>query len=74
MENILKNTKLLATIAAILVLVGGINWGLVGLLRFDLIGTLLGHIFARLIFFVVGVAAGYLIYLKAMKKVDILIL
>ncbi len=74
MENILTNTKLLATIAAILVLVGGINWGLIGLLRLDLIGSILGHILGRLVFFVVGVAAGYLIYLKVMKKVDILIL
>lgn len=66
--------KLLAQIAAIIVLVGGINWGLVGLFNMDLISSILGHGLGRLIFLIVGIAAGYLIYLKVVKKADLLIL
>jgi uncharacterized membrane protein YuzA (DUF378 family) len=70
----MKNIKLLAMIAAIIVLAGGINWGLVGLLRVDLVSSIVGHALGRLVFIVVGVAAAYLIYLKVTKKVDLLIL
>ena len=34
--------KALNLIALILVIVGGVNWGLVGLFNFDLVATLLG--------------------------------
>jgi uncharacterized membrane protein YuzA (DUF378 family) len=74
MSNVFANVKLLAQISAVIVLVGAINWGLIGLLNLNLIGGILGHILGRLVYIVVGVAAGYLIYLKAVKKVDILIL
>jgi uncharacterized membrane protein YuzA (DUF378 family) len=70
----MQNVKQLAMIAAIIVLVGGINWGLVGLFRLDLVSSIVGHTLGRLVFLVVGVAAGYLIYLKVTKKVDLLIL
>jgi uncharacterized membrane protein YuzA (DUF378 family) len=74
MGNILANIKLLAQIAAVIVLVGAINWGLIGLLNINLVGGILGHFLGRLVYIVVGVAAGYLIYLKVTKKVDLLIL
>lgn len=70
----MKNIKLLAMIAAIIVLAGGINWGLIGLFRLDLVSSIVGHTLGRLVFLIVGVAAGYLIYLKVTKKVDLLIL
>ena len=65
----MKNMTQYAKIAFILVLIGGINWGLVGLFKFNLIGVILGGstglgIIARLVYFAVGVAAGYLIYLE----------
>ena len=44
----------------ILMIVGGINWGLVGLFQFDLVGWLLGgssSIWSRIVFTLVGVAA-----------------
>jgi uncharacterized protein len=66
--------KLLAQIAAVIVLIGGINWGLVGLFNLNLISALIGHGLGRLIFIIVGIAAGYLIYLKVVKKADLLIL
>ena len=47
-------------ICLILLIVGGINWGLVGLFQFDFVGWLLGgslNWLARTVFIVVGVAA-----------------
>jgi uncharacterized membrane protein YuzA (DUF378 family) len=70
----MKNIKLLAMIAAIIVLAGGIDLGLIGLLRLDLVSSIVGHALGRLVFLIVGVAAGYLIYLKVTKKADLLIL
>jgi len=51
------------TIARALVVIGGINWGLVGLARFDLVATLTGNKFggtnaaSRLVYGAVGAAA-----------------
>lgn len=51
-------------IAIVLVIVGGLNWGLVGLFQFDLVEFLLGSIavLQRLVYVVVGLAALYMIY------------
>ena len=70
----MKDIKLLSMIAAIIVLVGGVNCGLIGLLQLDLFTGIVGHALGRLLFLIVGLAAGYLIYLKVTKKVDLLIL
>ncbi len=43
-----------------LMIVGGINWGLIGLFQFDLVGWLLGgstSLWSRIVFTVVGAAA-----------------
>lgn len=51
------------TIARALVVIGGINWGLVGLARFDLVATLTGNRFggtnaaSRIVYGAVGAAA-----------------
>jgi uncharacterized protein len=56
-------------VAYIILLVGGINWGLYGLFKIDLIHAMLGAGFlARIIYIIVGAAAGYLIYLQYFKK------
>ena len=47
-------------IALALVIIGGINWGLIGLFGFDLVGWLFGGqgaIISRIIFTIVGIAA-----------------
>lgn len=50
-------------IAAILLIVGGLNWGLVGLFNFNLVGAIFGVGFiARLVYVLVGVAAVYMIF------------
>lgn len=42
-----------------LIIVGGINWGLVGILNFDLVAFIFGSgsLFARIIYTIIGVAA-----------------
>lgn len=51
-------------IALILVIVGGLNWGLVGLLDFDLVATLFGEMttISRVVYSLVGVSALWMIY------------
>ena len=56
-------------IAMILLIVGGINWGLVGLAQFDLVAAIFGgqdSAIARIVYVLVGLAALYSIY-TAMK-------
>lgn len=48
-------------VTLILVIIGGINWGLVGLFDYDLVSLLFGYGngFTKLLFTVVGIAAVY---------------
>jgi uncharacterized membrane protein YuzA (DUF378 family) len=57
--------KVLNVIALILVIVGGINWGLVGAINYDLVATLLGDmsVAARSVYCAVGVAGLYCLLL-----------
>lgn len=50
--------KTIDVIAAALVVIGALNWGLVGVLGFDLVAFLLGDgtVLSRLIYTVVGIA------------------
>jgi uncharacterized membrane protein YuzA (DUF378 family) len=54
--------KTINIIAAALLVVGGFNWGLVGLFNFDLVASVLGNMTAlsRIIYAVVGFCAVYL--------------
>jgi uncharacterized membrane protein YuzA (DUF378 family) len=51
-------------IALILVIVGGLNWGLVGLVDFNLVASIFGEgsTLSRIIYILVGIAALYMIY------------
>jgi hypothetical protein len=53
--------KSLDVIVAILLVVGGLNWGLVGLFNFDLVATLFGNMSAisRIVYILVGISAIY---------------
>lgn len=53
--------KTIDVLAATLLIVGGLNWGLVGLLNFDLVATLFGpmSILSRLVYSLVGLSAVY---------------
>ena len=53
--------KVLDTIALILVIIGGINWGLIGFFQFNLVGSLFGSfsMLSRIIYALVGIASLY---------------
>ncbi|MFH1455754.1 MAG: DUF378 domain-containing protein [archaeon] len=63
----MKQLNVLDWIAFVLVIVGGLNWGLVGLFGLDLVETILGTIpfLQTIVYVLVGVAALYLIYYLA---------
>lgn len=63
--------KIVDWIAIILVIIGGLNWGLYGLLGMDLVHMLLGSIpiLAQIVYILVGLAALWMIYyVVRMKK------
>jgi uncharacterized protein len=51
--------KVLNLVTLILVIIGGVNWGLVGLVSFDFVAMLFGagSILSRLVYILVGVSA-----------------
>ena len=53
--------KQLDVVAAALLVIGGLNWGLVGAAQFDLVATLFGSMspISRLVYVLVGLAAVY---------------
>ena len=53
--------KKMDVVAAVLLVVGGLNWGLVGLLNFDLVAKLFGEmsVLSRVVYSLVGLAAVY---------------
>ena len=58
--------KALTAIAGALVIVGGLNWGLVAIAEFDLVATIAGEEFgetnalSRIVYALVGISAVYL--------------
>lgn len=57
--------KAINVIALVLLIVGGLNWGLVGLFSFDLVAAIFGAgtTLARIVYVLVGVSALWGIYL-----------
>ncbi|MGD8373693.1 MAG: DUF378 domain-containing protein [Candidatus Woesebacteria bacterium] len=51
-------------IGYVLVVVGGVNWGLVGLFEFNLVDSIFGEgsVMARIVYALVGLAAVYMIF------------
>ena len=51
-------------LALVLVIVGGVNWGLVGFFDFDLVATLFGEMsgLSRVVYALVGLSALYLVF------------
>jgi hypothetical protein len=62
--------EMIELIALILVLVGGLNWGLVGLLNLNLVTLILGSIpiLVTIVYDLVGLSALYIAYTKFVKK------
>jgi len=57
-----KKLNVLDWIALVLVIVGGLNWALVGFFSFDLVAYLLGSLtlLSRIVYILVGLSAIYL--------------
>ncbi|MFA5460337.1 MAG: DUF378 domain-containing protein, partial [Candidatus Paceibacterota bacterium] len=53
--------KSLKNIALILVIIGGLNWGLIGLLGFDLVAAIFGamSLLSKIVYILVGLSAVY---------------
>lgn len=66
----MKKMNIVGWIAFILVIVGALNWALVGIFNFDLVAMLFGYttIITRVIYTIVGVAGLYLIASATMAK------
>ena len=65
----MKKPNVLDWIALILVVVGAVNWGLVGLFELDLVATIFGamSIVSKVVYIVVGVAGVYMLISALMK-------
>ena len=50
--------KIIDKIALVLIIIGAINWGLIGIFKFDLVATLFGEmsILSRLVYTLVGIS------------------
>ena len=62
--------KVIDYIALVLVIIGAINWGLIGLFGFDLVATLFGSmsVISRIVYTLVGIAGLWCI--RFFAKVD----
>lgn len=67
----MANTTTLDLILMTLLIVGGINWGLVGLFDLDLVAALFGEgsVIARLVYILVGVSGLYFL-LRLLSRRD----
>lgn len=57
-----QTAKVIEIVALILLIVGAINWGLVGLFQFDLVAALFGGsgaLISRIVYVLVGIAGVY---------------
>ena len=59
-------------IAWVLVIVGGLNWGLIGFFQFDLVAMIFGDMTmaARIVYDLVGLSAVYLVLMMGGKMMD----
>ncbi len=62
--------KIIDTIALILVIIGAINWGLIGLFNFNLVDTIfgVGSALSRIIYSLVGISGLWSIKLLFAEK------
>lgn len=56
-------------VAMVLVIIGALNWGLVGLFSFDLVAAIFGamSLLSRVVYALVGIAGLWMIYAAAVK-------
>ena len=56
--KVVRNLKTIDTIALILIIIGAINWGLIGLFKFDLVAMIFGEmsLLSRIVYTLVGIS------------------
>lgn len=61
--------KVIDTIALVLVIIGAINWGLIGIFEFNLVDTIFGamSVISRIIYILVGISGLWAIRLLFVK-------
>jgi uncharacterized protein len=66
----MKKMGIAGWIAFVLVIIGALNWGLVGFFNFDLVAMIFGYttVVSRVIYAIVGLAGIYMIVGAAMMK------
>lgn len=62
----MNKLNVLDWVALVLVIVGGLNWGLVGIMDFDLVSTIFGDmsVISRIVYTLVGLSAVYIAVLS----------
>jgi uncharacterized membrane protein YuzA (DUF378 family) len=62
--------KVIDTIVLILIIIGAINWGLLGFFQFDLVAAIFGEMstFSRIIYAIIGICGLYSISFFAKDK------
>ena len=61
--------KFLDVLATILVIIGALNWGLVGLFNYNLVTSIFGFtMLSKLIFIIVGISGVWMIFSLMRKK------
>jgi len=65
-----RSLSIVDTVALVLLIVGGLNWGLVGVLNFDLVAAIFGEMTtaSRIVYALVGVSALYSISLLFRRR------
>lgn len=60
----MRQLSVVEWVALVLVIIGALNWGLVGLFGFNLVAALFGEMtaFSKLIYILVGIAALVMLY------------
>ncbi len=60
----MKGMSVIDVVVLVLVVVGGLNWGLVGALNMDLVALVFGagSVLAKVVYVLVGLAAVYMLY------------
>jgi len=58
-----KEKDIISWVAFVLLIIGGLNWGLVGLIKLDVVKAIFGDttVLARIIYLLVGISAIYLL-------------
>lgn len=69
-EKGMKTMKIIDTIALILVIIGAINWGLIGIFNFNLVDAIFGvaSAFSRIIYTLVGISGIWCLKLLFIDK------